>query len=104
MYTHTHICVCVCVCVCVYTKISVTCGRMDRPAEISDFDLSRRREEKVLGLDVPVYHVLLVAVLQRCVGLGISVAWRVLARFMSAVYQRERERERERERKRERES
>jgi hypothetical protein len=42
---------------------------MDRPAEISDFDLSRRREEQVLGLDVPVYHVLLVAVLQRCLGL-----------------------------------
>ena len=40
-------------------------GRVDAPAKVGDFQLTLDADEEVLGLDVAVNHVLLVAVRQR---------------------------------------
>ena len=38
---------------------------MDRPAEVCDLEFPPEPHQQVLGLDVPVYHLLTVAVHQR---------------------------------------
>ena len=63
-------CVCVyleegvCVCVCEESVCVPGGGRVDRPAEVCDLQLPVGSQQQVLWLDVPVDHLLRVAVVQ----------------------------------------